>query len=129
MTTLAPQRRGDTFARTFTLSVGWTGAMFTGGMAFTLRRSVPASSVVSDADAVDQATAAGGEITFAGAGTSEDPCVATITIPASRTNSWPARELYFDVEGTVSGSPDVVHTLDSGTIPILADVTRGPVDS
>jgi hypothetical protein len=48
----------------------------------------------------------------------------TVTIPASRTTSWPARKLLFDLQGVVSGSPDTVYTIDSGYILILGDITR-----
>jgi hypothetical protein len=117
MTVLASHRRGDTFSYTITLGDGWVGADFTGGMKFTLRERVPDSSVTTDDDAMDQATSGGGEITGSGA-------TVTIVIPASRTTSWKAKQLYWDLQGVVSGSPDEVYTIDYGTIPILPDITR-----
>jgi hypothetical protein len=137
MTDLAPHRRGDTFGtasapRTFTLAVGLTGSTFTAGVRWTLR-----SKVSGDDGFVDQASSVegeGGEITFSGEGTDEDPCVGSIKIPASRTEGWPARDLYWDLEGRIAGvgegAEDEVVTLDSGELPVLPDITRGPgVDS
>lgn len=117
MTTLDPHRRGDTFVRTFTLSSGWTGATFTGGVKWTLRQQHVESSVTTDADAIDQASVATGEIAFVGA-------VGTITIPASRTTSWPTGSLYWDLQGVVSGATPIVYTIDDGRIPVRPDVTR-----
>jgi hypothetical protein len=128
---LSPHRRGSTFVRTFQLNVPWTGEDFTGGVKVTFRREIPEDSgVTDDADAVDQATVLTGEITFAGEGTPaegetpEDPCIGTITIPASRANLWPLGRLVWDAQGTISGAPDVVHDLAYGTIVIKGDVTR-----
>jgi len=117
MTTLDPHRRGDTFVYGFTLGNGWVGSDFTGGVKFTLRSSPAPSATTTDDDAVDQASVANGEIVFSGA-------AGTITIPASRTNEWPAASLHWDLQGVISGSPDVVHTIDDGAIRIKADVTR-----
>lgn len=117
MTTLDSHIRGDTFTYSFSLASPWTGATFSGGVKFTLRTSMPASSVTDDNDAVDQASTTDGEIVFSGAD-------GTITIPASRTTSWPARKLLWDLQGVVSGSPDTVYTIDSGYILILGDITR-----
>lgn len=109
--------RGDTFSYSFTLGSGWTGSDFTGGVRFTLRERIPDSSVTDDADAIDQATTTGGEITFSGA-------TGTVTIPASRTTLWPTKVLLWDLSGTVSGATPLVYTIDSGTILIRGDVTR-----
>ncbi len=117
MTTLASHRRGDTFSRTFTLSNGWTGATFTGGVKFTVRESIPASSVVTDDGALAQVSVAGGGIVFAAE-------VGTVTIAASVTTTWPAKRVYWDIQGVVDGSPDQVYTIDSGDISILPDITR-----
>ncbi len=117
MTILDPHYRGDTFRYEFELGGGWTGADFTSGIKFTLRTRGPASSVVTDADAVDQATTADGSITMNGT-------LGVILIPASRTTSWPARELKWDLQGIVSGSPSLVYTIDSGSIEIFPDMTR-----
>lgn len=116
-TILPPQRRGDRFLYHFTLGNSWTGAMFTGGLKFTLRTAVPPSSTVTDTDAVDQASVDGGEITFA------DDTHGAITIPAARTTNWPARRLYWDLQGAVTIGSDV-ETLDSGSILIKGDITR-----
>ena len=121
MTTLESQRRGDTFERSFTLGNGWTGASFTGGVKFTLRTKIPPSSTVTDADAVDQASIAGGEITIV-----DDE--GTIVIPAERTTTWPVAVLLWDLQGVISGDPDVVRTIDSGSIRITGDVTRSTAD-
>jgi hypothetical protein len=117
-TALRPHIRGDTFSRSFTLGNSWLGSTFSGGVKFTLRRLAPAASVVTDTDATDQATTAGGEITFVGA-------VGTILIPASRTTLWPSGRLYWDLQGSVGGVP-TIYTIDYGTITIVADVTRAP---
>lgn len=117
MTTLDPHRRGDTFEYSFTLGNGWVGADFTGGVKFTLRSAQVASSVVTDTDAIDQASVATGEIVFSGA-------TATVTIPASRTTSWPAKQLYWDLQGVISGATPRVYTVDDGVIAIRPDITR-----
>jgi hypothetical protein len=117
-TALPPHVRGDTFSRSFTLGNSWLGSTFTGGVKFTLRTRAPASSVVTDTDAVDQATTVAGEITFVGA-------VGTILIPASRTTVWAAGKLYWDLQGSVTGVP-TIYTIDYGTIIIVADITRAP---
>lgn len=117
MTTLDPHRRGDTFEYSFRLGNGWVGSDFTGGVKFTLRTSPPDSNITTDDDAVDQASVSGGEIVFSGA-------AGTITIPASRTTEWPAASLFWDLQGVISGTPNVVHTIDDGAIRIKADITR-----
>jgi hypothetical protein len=116
-TPLDPHTRGDTFDYDFTIGAGWVFADFTGGLKWTLRKRPPSSSTTSDTDAIDQATTTGGEIT--GSGTA-----GTVLIPASRTTAWDTGTLYWDLQGIVSGSPNRVYTLDSGTIRILADITR-----
>jgi hypothetical protein len=109
--------RGDTFIYATTLGNGWVAADFTGGLKFTLRTAFPASSVVTDVDAVDQASVAGGEIVASGANL-------TITIPASRTTEWARGRYLWDLQGVVSGTPNRVYTVAYGTIVILGDVTR-----
>lgn len=116
---LDPHCRGDTFSRNFTLSGDWLGTDFTGGVKFTLRTEIPASSVVTDEDAIDQASVEGGEITF-------DEGVGTVLIPASRTTAWPLGRLMWDLQGTVSGSPARVYTIASGVLVVVGDVTRAP---
>jgi hypothetical protein len=113
---LEPHVRGDTFVYTTTLGNSWLAADFTAGIRFTLRRVLPATSVVTDADAVDQASVAGGEIVAVGA-------ALTITIPAARTTLWPAGPLYWDLQGSITIGARV-YTIASGTIRILSDVTR-----
>lgn len=114
---LDPQLRGDEFKYTFTLGNGWTSTMFTGGVKFTLRTSIPASTVVTDTDAVDQASVAGGEITFS------STTVGTVLIPGSRTTAWPAKRLYWDLQGyvTIGARP---LTADRGSVLIIGDLTR-----
>lgn len=116
-TKLEVQKRGDTFDREFTLGNGWVGADFD-GVKFTLRTEIPPSSTVTDSDAVDQASVATGEITFVGN-------VGTIVIPASRTTAWPGnKKLFWDLQGVIDASEDLVYTVDDGTIVIDGDVTR-----
>jgi hypothetical protein len=115
--TLAPHVRGDTFIYSTALGNGWVAADFSGGIRFTLRSRYPASSVTTDADAVDQATLAAGDIVASGANL-------TITIPAARTTLWAAGRLYFDLQGVVAGATPRVYTIASGVITILPDVTR-----
>lgn len=117
MTTLKPQRRGDRFLYYFTLGNSWTAAMFTGGIKFTLRTSVPSSSTVTDVDAVDQAAVATGEITFS------DDTHGSVLIPGARTTAWPARRLKWDLQGVVTVGARV-ETIDSGDIQIEGDITR-----
>jgi hypothetical protein len=126
MTDLAPFKRGTSFARTCVLPEGYTGDNFTGGVKFTLRTTIPASTVLTDADAVAQATEAAG-ITFEGAGTALDLCVVTIRFSAAVTKLWPLAKLVWDLKGKILGiddEPDDVAELGSGTIQILGDVTR-----
>jgi hypothetical protein len=115
---LAPHTRGDTFNYNAELGNDWVVADFTGGLKFTLRRTIPLSSVVTDADAIDQATSGSGEIVGSGANIS-------ITIPASRTTAWPAgKKLVWDLQGVVAGATPRVYTIASGEITIRGDVTR-----
>jgi hypothetical protein len=115
-TTLDPQLRGDEFRYTFTLGNSWVASMFTGGLLWTLRSSIPASTVLTDADAVDQAEL-GDEITFS------STTVGTILIPGARTKLWPARRLFWDLQGVVTVGARVL-TIDRGEIQIVGDVTR-----
>jgi hypothetical protein len=117
--TLPSHVRGDTFEYSTELEDGWTFAQFTGGIRFTLRQRYPASSVVTDADVVDQASTVAGEI-VAGA----EPETVAITIPAERTTDWPAGKLVFDLQGVIAGATPRVYTIASGVITILPDVTR-----
>jgi hypothetical protein len=114
---LTPHVRGDTFVYSTTLEGGWVAEDFSGGLKFTLRERAAASSVVTDTDAVDQASVAGGEIEATGTSV-------TITIPASRSTTWPVKGLLFDLQGVVTGTPNRVYTIASGTIVILRDMTR-----
>jgi hypothetical protein len=120
MTTLASVYRGDTFIKSFTLGNSWTGAMFTGGVKFTMRRRPASEAVTSDTDALVTVSTTGGEIEF----DVGDDALGTITIPASTTNSWPVGSYYWDLQGVVTGSPNRVYTVDAGEIRVLSDVTR-----
>lgn len=120
MTDLAHHYRGDPFDYDFVLGNGWVGTDFTGGLKFTLRTTQPGSSTVTDTDAVDQATSAATEITFSGAN-------GNVLIPSSRTTAWPVgKGLYWDLQGTITGPPQRVYTIDSGRVLIVADITRAP---
>lgn len=116
---LTPHTRGDTFVYSTTLGNDWVAADFTGGIKFTLRTSLPASSVTTDADSgvVAQVSVAGGGIVASGADL-------TITIHESVTTAWPVGRLYWDLQGVVTGSPNRVYTVAAGTILIQSDVTR-----
>ena len=125
-TELAPFTRGTSFARTSVLSEGYNEASFTGGVKFTLRTTIPASTVLDDTGAVAQATEADG-LTFDGDGTAEDLCVVTIRFPASATKLWPMAKLVWDLKGTILGvgdDDDEVFQLGSGTLLVLGDVGR-----
>jgi hypothetical protein len=118
-TVLDPFVRGDTFRYEFDLGNDWLGVDFSGGVKFTLRKRLPATTITSDTDAsvVDQATTDANEITFNGE-------VGTVIIPASRTQNWPApKKLYWDIQGVVA-STGFRKTIDGGTIEIESDVTR-----
>jgi hypothetical protein len=114
--TLDPHRRGDTFEYSSTLEDDWVGADFTGGVKFTVRSSIPATSVTDDSAALAQVSVAGGGIVFSGADF-------TVTIAASVTTTWPVGRLYWDMQGVIT-TGSVVHTIASGTIVIQPDVTR-----
>jgi hypothetical protein len=116
--TLEPHVRGDPFEYHFTLGNDWVFADFTGGLKFTLRTSVPASTVVADTDATGQSTSTGGGITGSGAN-------GTVAFTSAVTSAWPKGLLYWDLEGTVSGTPTRKYTIDRGTIQIIGDITRG----
>jgi hypothetical protein len=117
VTTLDDHRRGDTFVMSFTLGSSWVGSDFTGGVKFTLRSELVDADVVTDTDAVEQASVATGEIVFVGA-------VGTITIAAARTTAWPTGSLYWDLQGVITGPPVRVYTIDEGELPVRHDITR-----
>lgn len=116
-TNLRPHRRGDTFEYSFTLGNGWVGSDFSGGVKWTLREYPPDTSVTTDTDAAEQASVAGGQITFFGA-------VGTIRIAAARTTTWPTGTLYWDLQGVISGAEARVYTIDDGRLSVLPDITR-----
>jgi hypothetical protein len=116
-TTLDAHFRGDTFIYTGTLAEGYTGLSFTGGMKFTLRRHIPSSGTTTDDAAIAQGSVTTGHITFSGQ-------MVTVTFSGEATNDWPAALLYWDLQGVISGAPDIVQTIDAGTIQIVGDVTR-----
>jgi hypothetical protein len=116
---LDAQRRGTEFKYDSALTAGWTEAMFTGGIVFTLRKRLPASSVVddTDSDVVGQVSVADGGIVFT------SPTEFTVTIPGSVTTSWPTRTLYWDMQGIVATGNRVLD-IAAGTVLVVADVTR-----
>jgi hypothetical protein len=115
---LEPHTRGDTFVYSTTITGGWTAEQFTGGLYFTIRRRLPASTVVDDADAIARASVATGEIVAVGTSV-------VVTIAASISKLWLAKELVWDLQGVVAAVPEnIVHTLSRGTIRIEGDVTR-----
>lgn len=114
-TVLEPHVRGRTFTRHFTLTEPWVGATFAGGVKFTLRTGVPESGVGDDRDAVAQATVEGNEISFV-------VDVGTVELAPRRSRAWPLGTLYWDLTGIING--DEIHTIDSGTIEIVGNVTK-----
>lgn len=114
-TQLAPLFRGDTFLYSFTLAGDWVAADFTGGLKMTFRTEIPDGA--DDSDALYQASVSGGQIVTSGAS-------GTITIPASVTSGWPARRLLWDLQGVIDSGEDIVHTIDAGTLLVIADITR-----
>lgn len=114
---LDSHKRGDTFRCSTTLSGDWTASDFTGGLRMVFRTSVPPSTETTDDAAVDVASTTGGEITADGTDVS-------IEIPASRTTSWPAKKLLWELQGVISGEEPEVHTLAEGTILITPDIAR-----
>jgi hypothetical protein len=121
MTTISiSHRRGNSFAYKFRLAEGWEGAHFTGGTFFTIRRNVPASSVVSDDDAVAVASTVDGRLTYEEIGGVE---WGVIRIPASEANAWPLGNLLFDVETRIVEG-QIVDTPVSGNLSVSGDITR-----
>lgn len=116
MTKLDAHFRGDTFRYTFALGNGYVGSDFS-EMKFTLRTAITDSAVLDDTGAVAQATLTDGDIVFSGAN-------GTVLIAASDANGWSLGVLYWDLQGVIDANSEVV-TLDSGTILIKGDVTRG----
>lgn len=121
MTTLDPHFRGDAFDKTVTLD--GAASYYTGGLRFTLRRTIPASTVVTDADAVAKATTSPGEgiegEVFV------DGANVRVYFASSVTNGWPVGRLYWDLQGKVTDGAGL-KTIDSGEIMIRADITRTP---
>jgi hypothetical protein len=100
--------RGRTFSNAFTLSNGWTGATFTGGVVFTIRYG----DVI-----VDTASTTTGEISFIGG-------VGTVAFSAARTAAWAYKgTLTWEMVGTVSGAQPLVYTIDSGKLITLGWLT------
>lgn len=110
-------RRGDTFEESFTLSTGWTGTSFTGGVQFTVRASVPATTVTSDTDAKFVASTDDGSIVFLGN-------IGTITVAATVATTWNPGTYLWDLQGAISGTVPKVYTIDSGTLTVRPDITR-----
>jgi hypothetical protein len=78
----------------------------------------------SDADpGLFQLTKSAGQIVVDGA----QPWKATIRPLRSSTNTLTATTtLYWDVQVSVTGSPDTTETVDSGTLIVKPDITRAP---
>jgi hypothetical protein len=119
--TLDRFRRGTEFSYSSSLTSGWTDATFTGGILFTLRRRLPASSIVDDTDTgvVHQASLANGQIAFS------DETAFTVTIPASFTHQWPTEKLVWDMQGKITTGSRVLD-IAAGTVLVVPDVTRTP---
>jgi hypothetical protein len=117
MSSLA-QVRGDTLIYSFTLSDTWTGASFTGGVRFVMRKTRVPSSTTTDADAFHISSVENGEISFIGN-------VGTITIAASVTTTWEPVKYYWDLQGVIAGTTPRVFTIDSGFLAVIADIGRG----
>lgn len=118
---LAPQRRGAEFRYSSTLKTPWVASMFTGGILFTVRKRIPASTVLddTDSDVVAQVSVAGGGIVFSSETAFE------VLIPGSVTKAWPATTLYWDMQGVITATPDNrVLDIAAGTVVVLGDVTR-----
>lgn len=116
MTTLAELHRGDPLIVPLTLEAGFEAEDFD-ELWFTVRRRPPPTSTVTDADALAQVTLTGGGIVFSSA------TAGTITILSAVTTTWPTGRLYWDLQARKvdDGEP---YTLDSGVLPIVADITR-----
>jgi hypothetical protein len=117
---LDPVMRGDPFVMSFVLGNSWTSSMFTGGLKWTLRTREPSESVVTDTDAIAQATTTDGEITFS------TTTAGSVSLPSSETTTWPAGRKHWDLQATVSGVVPRSYTIARGTIVIIADITRAP---
>lgn len=112
-------RRGDTFRRSFRLDGDWEGADFS-EVKFTMRRQLPAATA-TDAGAI-QVTKTGGGITF----DVDDPALGYIVVAAAALDQIDVGDYHWDLQGTVSGSPQQVYTLDSGKLKLCPDITRVP---
>lgn len=119
MTTLGvrfdPHVRGTTFDYSTTMGNGFTAEMFQGGIRCTLRTRYPASSVVSDADAVAHGDIDSGNVIAAGT---------ALRIRFLDSKLWPTGVIYWDVEGAVNVDGTDVRCIASGSVEILPDVTR-----
>lgn len=112
---LDPQRRGDPFDYSSTLTDGYVSSMID-EMWFTLRTAVPDSTVNDDADAIDQGKLTSSEITFS------DATNFSVKIPGARTKAWPVDVVVWDCRVRVSGIDDFI--IASGTLLISGDITR-----
>ncbi len=111
--------RGDTLRRSFRLDGDWVGSDFA-EVKFTLRRQLPVSTA-TDAGTV-QVTKTGGGITF----DVDDPALGYVVVAASALDQLATGDYHYDLQATVSGSPQQVYTLDSGKLKLVPDVTRVP---
>lgn len=112
MSTIGPIVRGDTRTIAITLA---SASAWTGGAAVWFT-AVSGNGLFTIAK-----TLAGGGITYPGSGV-----VGTVTILPADTDSFPDGKttLYWDVQHVKGG---VVTTIDSGTMIVLADITRAVV--
>jgi len=118
---LKPLARGDTLIVEFTLDAPWTPEHFTGGIFFTVRGSLPPSTVLDDDDVLGQCSTLGDDpgIEFTG----QD---GVATIDADVTRFWPSRPLYWEFRGVVAETGFVAR-LKWGMLPIESALTRSPV--
>jgi hypothetical protein len=117
---LAPHVRGDSFDRTFGLTGEWLGAQFS-QIKFTIRKKLPATADL-DTDVLAQVTKTGGGIQF----DPLDDASGFVSIAASVTNLWEPGVYFWELQGTVAGSPQKVYTLESGKLNVVSDLTRIP---
>jgi hypothetical protein len=124
MTRLPALTRGDTFKRLIELLGGFTVNDFV-SIKFTVRKSYPLSTVVTDTDAAGQVSVEDGGIVF-----EEDGINGLVMIAEDVTTTWDPGLYVWDMQAVIAGEteedPDEVYTLARGQLPIVADVTRDP---
>jgi hypothetical protein len=96
--------------------------MFDGGIRFTLRKRIPASTVLDDTDddvVAQVSDAPGGGIVFSSETDFE------VVIPGSLTNTWPLKPTHWDMQGIILATPNNrVLDIAWGTVPVQGDVGR-----